>query len=1001
MAESKCTSGSTLVLPAPIHAVNNATKRTDGDLLTSNLSILRFLDNEKQSSWGSFFDTLPPNNDHHNEAMSFNNEATISVVLDSKKSTKKEGEETKRKASQMTRGLSPKQIKKLKSFKSVEEEGEEKEEEQEVEPLLKENPNRFVLFPIQYDDMWKMYKQAEASFWTVEEVDLSKDLQHWDKTLKEEEKDFIKHVLAFFAASDGIVTENLAKKFMTEVQIPEARCFYGFQIAIENIHSEMYSLLIDTLIRDNAEEKNRLFHAIDNFSAIKKKADWALEWINDRNSFGERLIAFAAVEGIFFSGSFCSIFWLKKRGLMPGLSFSNELISRDEGLHCLAKGTLVALNHHQAVKIEDLSSNNNGSVASYEENKNGITIQKQGIFQCTGKKECVELVLEDGRSVVCTPDHRILTTGGWKEAKDVILGKDSIVSSHTYANFQPDQKDIEEALSWSFTLGKRTYRSNTPDELSKSQAFARVLGYLVTDGSLTTGNHSIYARLFLGTTLDVESMIIDIRTAFDIEVVPKKQTGSTNGYTIIFPASLSSDFASMENFVGGNKMHADTTFPRVVETMPRQILSHFLAGVYGGDGVSPTTRSYSNGRVEIRSNIGFVFSKMNALVETARQKAQLLIHLLSRFGIEASLKNPSKVPQKNKNNDAMKYNVVIRAEHTERFAMNIGFANCIPKQLRLGAAVAMIGLRNRTKEINEQICNKFDQLTGWGELCKNPEYLSTSARTRYAITRNKSLMGFEKARQQAIDSVLGGQCFEGQVPCVRTMCDRISGKLGPAIANVDQTAVLKRWGAYAWFRDDTSKEPKITAKDGRTITKNVYAISIDSEAVPVLNLLAVDRKDAGLHEIYDIQVPKTHNFIANGIVVHNCDFACLLYKHLVRKPSKETALRIIMDSVEVEKEFITEALRCDLIGINHVLMKLYIEFVADRLLVSLGYEKHYNTKNPFDWMELISMEGKTNFFERRVGEYQKAGVSKKDSNSQETTERTFLTISGGSDKLGF
>jgi len=201
------------------------------------------------------------------------------------------------------------------------------------EPLLRPNPRRFVVLPIQYPDIWQMYKKAEASFWTIEEVDLGRDLAQWE-ALKEEERYFISHVLAFFAASDGIVNENLVERFMQEVQVPEARCFYGFQIAIENIHSEMYSLLIDTYIKD-AAEKDRLFNAIEHMPAIKKKADWALSWINaDNASYAERIVAFAAVEGIFFSGSFAAIFWMKKRGLMPGLTFSNELISRDEGLHC-------------------------------------------------------------------------------------------------------------------------------------------------------------------------------------------------------------------------------------------------------------------------------------------------------------------------------------------------------------------------------------------------------------------------------------------------------------------------------------------------------------------------------------------------------------------------------------------------------------------------------------------------------------------------------------------
>lgn len=200
------------------------------------------------------------------------------------------------------------------------------------EPILQDNKDRFVLFPISHNDIWGMYKKAEASFWTAEEIDLSPDLTDWESKLNNDEKHFIKHVLAFFAASDGIVNENLAINFLNEVQYPEARCFYGFQIMMENIHSETYSLLIDTYIKDNAE-KDKLFHAVDTIPCVQKKAQWALRWINSE-SFAERLVAFAAIEGIFFSGSFCSIFWLKKRGLMPGLSFSNELISRDEGLHC-------------------------------------------------------------------------------------------------------------------------------------------------------------------------------------------------------------------------------------------------------------------------------------------------------------------------------------------------------------------------------------------------------------------------------------------------------------------------------------------------------------------------------------------------------------------------------------------------------------------------------------------------------------------------------------------
>jgi len=213
---------------------------------------------------------------------------------------------------------------------------------EENDPLLKENPRRFVMFPIQYPEVWEMYKKHEASFWTAEEIDLSSDSKDWEN-LTDSEQHFVKHVLAFFAASDGIVCENLASQFSTEIQIPEARAFYGFQMAMENIHSETYSLLIEQYIKDPVE-KDRVFDAMHTMPPVQAKAEWALSWMNNRNSFAERIIAFAAVEGILFSGSFCAIYWLKKRGLMPGLTFSNELISRDEGLHaefaCLIYGML-------------------------------------------------------------------------------------------------------------------------------------------------------------------------------------------------------------------------------------------------------------------------------------------------------------------------------------------------------------------------------------------------------------------------------------------------------------------------------------------------------------------------------------------------------------------------------------------------------------------------------------------------------------------------------------
>lgn len=253
-------------------------------------------------------------------------------------------------------GASKDKVKPANSEKDVKDARTIARENESSEPLLMENKKRFVLFPIKYHEIWQMYKKAEASFWTAEEIDLSKDMYDWDHKLNDDERYFISHVLAFFAASDGIVNENLVERFSNDVQSPEARCFYGFQIMMENIHSETYSLLIDMYIKE-ASQRAYLFDAIETIPCIKKKALWAMRWIEDKNSaFAERLIAFAAVEGIFFSGSFASIFWLKKRGLMPGLTFSNELISRDEGLHTDFACLLYSHLQHKLEKqtIEDI-----------------------------------------------------------------------------------------------------------------------------------------------------------------------------------------------------------------------------------------------------------------------------------------------------------------------------------------------------------------------------------------------------------------------------------------------------------------------------------------------------------------------------------------------------------------------------------------------------------------------------------------------------------------------
>jgi ribonucleoside-diphosphate reductase subunit M2 len=298
---------------------------------------------------------------------------------------------------------------------------EEYRELEKSDPLLMENPHRWVMFPIQYPEVWEMYKKHEASFWTAEEIDLSQDMKDWD-TLSESEQHFVKHVLAFFAASDGIVLENLAAQFSTEVQIPEARAFYGFQMAMENIHSETYSLLIEQYIREPAE-KEKIFNAIETMPAVREKAQWAIQYMQKENSFAERIIAFAAVEGILFSGSFCAIYWLKKRGLMPGLTFSNELISRDEGLHAEFASLLYGMLQHRlpdnvvhdmirsAVEVErrficealscDLIGMNNELMTKYIEfvaDRLLVSLGHPKLFNATNPFDWMELISLQGKT---------------------------------------------------------------------------------------------------------------------------------------------------------------------------------------------------------------------------------------------------------------------------------------------------------------------------------------------------------------------------------------------------------------------------------------------------------------------------------------------------------------------------------------------------------------------------------------------------------------------------
>jgi ribonucleotide reductase beta subunit family protein with ferritin-like domain len=838
----------------------------------------------------------------------------------------------------------------------------------EQEPMLILTKNRFVLFPIQHDDIWKMSKKLQASLWTAEEIDLETDVKHWEFRLNDDERFFVSHVLAFFAASDGIVNENLATRFMKDIQWPEARMFYSFQIANEGVHGETYSLLIDTFIKD-AKKRSYLLGAVENVPCVKKKAEWALRWIDSSENFAERLVAFACVEGIFFSGSFCAIFWLKKRGLMPGLCFSNELISRDEGLHCLAKGTMISINGHTSMKIEDMEARVGSKILSYEPQLNGVNNdQVQSHFSVMGEKECVELTFEDGRKMSCTPDHRILTTEGWKQAGDIVIGIDLVHCTPLAPQFVPTVGDFEEARRWTLNIGDFVFSASDAKELGKSQAMVRILGYLVTDGYINkNADGRISATIYPGAWMDMQSLVEDFVIAFDY-IFPDRSNVKNWDYLKI-PIAISRGISLLPGIRIGERTNSPCTFPDFVKHLPRHLLCHFLAGAFGGDGCAPSSKLALSGGLALSNDVKFVFSKHDDHRNVAKLFQQELCEMLSKFDIVANVISPKHVPPYATSRSYC-YAIRIGPQYLAKFASAIGFAHCQQKRLRLGVAVSLIGAREENSRMNREIMARFDKETNYSQLLKE---------------RTKPLPNLQRCNQivaSIVEEYAKTKMIVGDVWRAKTMINRMYKDVPDGMA-FDQESILKTWRVYDWFRSDNSnKLAKVEESDVPSgtavaqVRRNVATYAIDKLALasPTYTLRVVSVVPVGLQPVYDVTVPNTHNFIANGVVVHNCDFASLLYSKLEKKLSEETVHAIIRDAVESEREFITEALPVSLIGMNAALMKQYIEFVADHLVVDLGYNKIYKATNPFDWMTMVSLEGKTNFFEKRVGEYQKSGI---------------------------
>ena len=740
-------------------------------------------------------------------------------------------------------------------------------------------------------------------------------------------------------------------------------------------------------------ERDKLFNAIEHVPCVQKKAQWALKWIDSSRSFAERLIAFAAVEGVFFSGSFCAIFWLKKRGLMPGLGFSNELISRDEGLHCVARGTLVST-EFDAIPIEQLASNVGEMVMTYDEKAPGapgLVLRPQAAFTPSGTKECVELTMEDGRTLVCTPDHKILTKRGWIRADNLVLDQDAVFVSEPPSSFTPTDEDLRQEVGWS--VGE--WHMRAPEARRKALAFGRVLGHLVTDGALSRHRDSNQAVLFAGHKLEAESVQRDCVLAFGNNV-----TSSSSANEAVFYIRLSRKIATCLTSLGlpvGARVNSPHYIPDFIMQAPRSFKRAFLMGFFGGDGVCPSSKRTKKS-FTIMMELRYSLSKVVALRDAGQRRLAQVITLLAEFGVNATPDPIMAGP-----NGTEYHGLTIDSENMLKFAETLGFAHCGHKQVRLGAAVAVLKMRNRQITMNKTNRDRIDELQGARTARSDARALGLTGSELWLYAMKNNKMSLNQAYDQAVKEFKSTNAVVGTVTSKAGTRGAIN--VGRETRGRYTWDILTRFGGAKFFRDESDNpsakenddisdhQTPLAQEDGvdddgmavdnnpeptrkkHNFTSATYAIPRGVMSIPALEMKVIRRANVGPREVFDITVDETHNFAANGVVVHNCDFACLLYNTMRHKLPESTVHEIVRDAVTYEKEFVGEALPVSLLGMNAEMMKTYIEFCADRLLISLGVDPIYHAKNPFDWMELISLTGKTNFFERRVSEYKKASVN--------------------------
>ena len=446
---------------------------------------------------------------------------------------------------------------------------------------------------------------------------------------------------------------------------------------------------------------------------------------------------------------------------------------------------------------------------------------------------------------------------------------------------------------------------------------------------------------------------------------------------------LKSDIAkalsTLEGIPTGKRVLEDTTIPTFIFNAPRIIVANFLSGLFGGDGVAPSSKieiSKINKleRFVLNNKISYVFSKSDENVGTKYQNELLL--LLNKFNIRGTIINKQKLPIKKDNIIKYKYTIDIHSEYINEFYKNIGFAHCISKHTRLAVSSSVINLRNNIKTQNDFVTNKFNDLSNYSQLNNDSIKLGYSGSKKAHYINNNLKLKLDDYRDIAIQEWEINNPIYGHIKSTSSIRDNIINKTNNTVPFLNEKKLLESWGVYNWFRNDNNiKKDKENNK--KKVTATTYSTNRNRDTIPCIEMKVLQRIDDGILDTYDINVDKTHNFTANGIVVHNCDFAVLLFSMLANKPDESDVHAMFQDAVEIERKFICESLPCALLGMNSDSMTQYIKFVSDRLLVDLGYNKFFNVTNPFDFMESISVEGKTNFFEARPTQYQKASVLNK------------------------